>query len=302
MYKSNFNYYPNQKKENQKRLLEDKEHLFSWLNYDSLDYYRHSLMKNFLKKVINEFPETKFLTIGDGRFGLDANFLLKNGAKHVHASDIDDTLLKIAAEKKIINSFSKQNSEMLFFEDNSYDFILCKESLHHFPRPYKALEEMMRVSKKAVFLIEPRDNFIDRGRFQFILDIIKKICFKKTPNHQYEPSGNYLYKFSEREFEKFLLAVNLNKIGFISHNDVYLKGMEFVKKNSKKISDLSIISKFFFKKFILDMLTKLGFTKSVLITAALIKDSSELTLKKLKVSGFKIHNLPENSNPYLINF
>lgn len=298
MFKSKFTLYPDEKKSNEKKLKNKKNHLSQQLNINTLDFFRHDLMKSFLKKVIINFKDHSFLTVGDGRFGLDANFLIKNGAKNVHSTDLDDTLLKIGFEKGLINSFSAQNCEALQFEDNSFDFSLCKESLHHFPRPYRALEELMRVSRKAVFLIEPRDNFVDRAKFQSIHDFLRRIFLKKLKKHIYEPSGNYLYTFSERELEKFLLAVNLNKIGFISRNDVYFKGMEYTYTNSNHLNDLIKIKKFKLKKSFFDLLTFFKLVRSNILITALLKNDDLNLQKGLEKSDFEIKQLIKNPNPY----
>jgi ubiquinone/menaquinone biosynthesis C-methylase UbiE len=60
--------------------------------------------------------------VGDGRYGTDANYLLEHGLE-VHASDIQDDLLKIGNERKFIKDFSKQNAESLSFLDNKFDFV-----------------------------------------------------------------------------------------------------------------------------------------------------------------------------------
>ena len=59
-----------------------------------------------------------WLTIGDGRYGTDANFIIRNGGK-AHATDISDKLLKIGHEKGFIQDFSQQNAEDLNFKNNS---------------------------------------------------------------------------------------------------------------------------------------------------------------------------------------
>ncbi len=113
-------------------------------------------MLNKILPFISDAGE--LLTIWDGRFGTDANFIIKNGGK-AHASDISDKLLKIGYEKGFTKEFSRQNAEKLNFKNNSFDYVLIKEAFHHCPRAWIALHEAFRVSRKAVILIEPSDNF-----------------------------------------------------------------------------------------------------------------------------------------------
>lgn len=50
MFKSKFNLYPDEKKSNEKKLKNQRNHLLQQLNINTLDFFRHNLMKNFLKK------------------------------------------------------------------------------------------------------------------------------------------------------------------------------------------------------------------------------------------------------------
>lgn len=149
MYDNSENHY--------KECLENNERLkvaSTWLNKDTLDYWRHHRMLSPVKAFIS--GET-WLTIGDGRYGTDANFILSNGGR-AHASDLSDVLLEIGRKTGFINEYSRQNAECLSFADNAFDYVLVKEALHNCPRPWMALYEAFRVCRKAVVLIEPHDD------------------------------------------------------------------------------------------------------------------------------------------------
>lgn len=127
----------------------------AWKREDVVDYWRHERMYNTLLPVCQSYPGTHWLTIGDGRYGTDAHYLMKQGLS-VLASDINVSSLHEAKKNGFINDYSLENAENLSFNDNHFDFVLCKESYHHFPRPMVALYEMIRVSKKGVILIEAK--------------------------------------------------------------------------------------------------------------------------------------------------
>ncbi len=91
-----------------------------------------------------------WLTVGDG-IRTDANWLRGKGVD-VMASDISIDLLAETKNKGHIDKFQQKNAEKLSFHDDSYDYILCKEAYHHFPRPYIAVYEMLRVSKRAIIM------------------------------------------------------------------------------------------------------------------------------------------------------
>ena len=71
----------------------------SWLNEDTLDYWRHVRMINKVRPIINYNNKATWLTIGDGRYGSDGNILKNLGAKNISCSDISIKLLALAKKK-----------------------------------------------------------------------------------------------------------------------------------------------------------------------------------------------------------
>ena len=149
-----------------------KKYSQNWLRKDSLDYWRHQRMLKPIKAFIQRGDS--WLTIGDGRYGTEANFLLSYGVNAL-ATDLSDTLLKVGNKIGFIKDFKKENAESLSFKDNEFDYVLIKEAFHHFPRPWIALYESFRVAKKGVILIEPNDQLsINVGkRIKIIKSIYK---------------------------------------------------------------------------------------------------------------------------------
>ncbi|KAF0812555.1 hypothetical protein IGB42_02844 [Andreprevotia sp. IGB-42] len=270
----------------------------TWFRSDTLDAWRHERMRNPIKCFIENYAEGSWLTVGDGRFGTDANYLLNAGAPDVHCTDITDTLLKIGNEKGFIKDFSVQNAESIQFDNNSFDFVYCKESFHHFPRPYMALYEMFRVAKKAVILTEPRDQIADRAPFSFIFYFLKKLLRGTASQHYFEPVGNYVYSISERELDKFLLGMHFTHVAYLAVNDSYFAGLEFTSSTGRSFKDRKLKFILNFNIRLQNILCALGIMKSGLLTAALFKStpSSEL-IASLRQQGWKIKALPEN--PYL---
>ena len=144
----------------------------TWNYTDNLDYWRHQRMYKFALPVIETAPNASWLTVGDGRYGRDGIALKRLGAKSITCTDMSATLLKRAKELQLIEEYSEQNAEKMTFDDDEFDFIFCKESFHHFPRPFNGLHELKRVARCGVILIEPRDLNIDRSPLHFILKFI----------------------------------------------------------------------------------------------------------------------------------
>lgn len=271
----------------------------SWMKTDTLDAWRHSRMREPLRAVIHGDPSATWLTIGDGRFGTDAHELLSAGAKEVHCSDVSDTLLKIGHQRGFINEFSAQNAEALSFADSSFDYVYCKEAFHHFPRAFIALYEMFRVARKAVFLIEPRDTFIDHTALGSILYGLKKIFLrKKDPAPTFESVGNFVYSISEKELEKFLLGMHYNYVAYTGCNDEYIPGVEYISENSILHEDIKVKSRLIKKIRKMDFFCKIGLKKTGVIVAALFKEPpTEKMMSRMTSAGWRVKHLAKN--PYL---
>ena len=241
-----------------------------------------------LLPLIKEFKDSSWLTIGDGRYGGEAFFLIKQGLKDVTASDICIDSLLIAKEKGIISQISEENAEKLSFKDNSIDFVLCKASYHHFPRPSIAFYEMLRVSKIGLVLIEPIEaspKILDSFRF-FVKSVLRK-----DKNYMYEESGNFVYRVSIRELEKMMLSLNYPVIAYKSYNSFYMAGINGFMKIFEKFI-------YFLGKFIQDFLSVIklmNYGTSCIICFK--EDLDDKRIKELKRNGYKIRKLTRN--PYI---
>ena len=243
--------------------------------------------------------ELSWLTIGDA-YGFDANYILNAGTKNVEASDLNDDFLKIAKENNIIDRHSAQNAENLAFRDNTFDYVLCKETYHHFPRPYAALYEMIRVAKKGMVIIEPQDPIIKMPSLLAMLNIVNKFnpaLMKKIWKNQisYEPVGNFIYKVSEREFIKFAAGLNLPAVAFKQINPHFYSEKT---ANLKASNTEKGFRKIKFRKNIADWLVKLTIIPGQVLSTIVFKEfpDAELT-HTLEKSGYRIVTIPKN--PYL---
>lgn len=270
----------------------------TWFQNDTLDSWRHQKMREPVKPIASVDKDASWLTIGDGRFGSDAHFLLSLGAPNVHCSDISDTLLKIGNERGFINAYSAQNAEAIQFPDDSFDYVYCKEAFHHCPRSYIALHEMFRVAKKAVVITEPWDDVLEPAPFSILLRLVKCLLGRTHAEHGFESVGNYVYSISPREIEKFLLGMHYSYVAFFSANDAYFSGIEFIKLKSHSPKDLLIKLKLKARILILDVLCWLKIKRPSMLMAILFKEqpTSQL-IASLKSHGWLVKELPKN--PYL---
>jgi SAM-dependent methyltransferase len=230
--------------------------------------------------------DNTWLTIGD-HYGEEAHWI-SSRCKDVTAADINIDFLQLAHQEGYITKWSHQNAEKMTFEDDSFDYVLCRESYHHFPRPYIAVYEMLRCAKKGVVISEPLDPL---SRTSPLLALCNILDTKRNPlrsagvwknRFSFETVGNYVYKVSPREFEKLAMGIGLPAVAF------HYTGASY---------DLSArqgsLAMRIFKPF-----SRLGLDINQLLTSVLFKEKpDEATVRLLRKAGYYYYELPEN--PYL---
>lgn len=262
----------------------------SWIDHTTADFWRHARSYE-IAEILGNAPQETWLTIGDGRFGLDAQRLKKRGAFEVLPTDISETLLKAARESGAISNYSIQNAENLTFPDASFEYVFCKEAYHHFPRPMKALYEMLRVARKGVILIEPNDK--KNALTRVAKNTINRLLGRQKPidTDNYEEDGNYVFSISKREVEKVALGLNLPQIAFKGINDYYAVGIEFEKLDS------AVGRKMQRHVALCDALCKIGlYVPSMLMAAIFLQPVAPDKRSALIRAGWQIIDLPRN--PY----
>lgn len=270
-----------------------------WFNNNTVDVWRHKRMLECINPFLVFDRKAKWLTVGDGRFGTAARYIIQKSGNAI-ATDIDVSLLQIAKEKKWISEYKYANAESLPFEDNYFDYSYCKESFHHFPRPYLAVYEMLRVSKKAIIFSEPADwlpSPIPRRLLQIQKNLIKKIIGKRNPHTDegnFEPIGNYVYSISEREFQKIAIALILPSVAFKRFHDVYYQGVE----QEDCISNGPLFRKIKRKILVNNILCKVGLATKNHINYIMFKEiPNPRIINELQQMNYSYILLPKN--PYI---
>jgi len=276
---------------------EKEAHAKTWFEKDTVDAWLHQRMYQTLDPILIAEPNARWLTVGDGRYGKDSKYILEKGC-YALASDISDYLLKEAKDIGYISEYKKENAESLSFKDSAFDYVFCKESYHHFPRPMIALYEMLRVASKGVLLIEPNDVYIN-DKFSVIFfrnlkDGINLLFGKKNNKHGFEESGNYVFSISRREIEKVALGLNYEMIAFKGTNLAYYVDVEY-----EKLSDNGPLQKKVKRQInIANLMCRLGIKDYGHLSAIIFRPKpSEELLQRLVREGYEIEYLPDN--PYI---
>ena len=274
-------------------LIHEKDkRLFTLKNKNCIAYLLGIRTLEILKPLYQN--KNTWLTIGDYN-GFEAKYLKEHNLP-VIASDISDTFLKEAKAEGLIDEYRKENVENLSLDQNSIDYLLCREAFHHFPRAYLGAYEMIRVAKKGVIIIEPLDIL---AKMPLIL-LFKNICDRFNPQlinkfwknrYSWEPVGNYVFKISEREVEKIAMGIGLPCIAF--------KGINEIKNIKGDLMDFPINIKLWNKITLkIKFLNALCYLKIIpynLLCSVIFKEMpEEETLKELKRAGYRVIKLPAN--------
>jgi ubiquinone/menaquinone biosynthesis C-methylase UbiE len=271
---------------------EGAKRIDSWFDETSADFWRQARMYD----IVNLLPDpdtAKWLTVGDGRYGTDSIALRKRGIKNVLPSDISEYPLKCALERNLITDYAVENAEKLSFADDAFDYVMCKEAYHHFPRPYIALYEMLRVAKQAVLLIEPNDYWMSPlGTMAFAAKRLLGRA-RHVDDGRYEDSGNYVYSVSQREMEKLCLGMDVPQIAFKGLNDVYISGGEFAPARWSSRPFLRMRGLI----AVLDGLCRLRLFKPTRLMVCIFKRTPPPAVaKRFRGDGWQLVDLPRN--PY----
>ena len=266
--------------------------LGAWFDETTADYWHHQRMYEaaaYLSRMGGNW-----LTIGDGRFGLDSVRLLKRGAVTALPTDLAEATLRQARDRGIIDDYRVENAERLSFDDEAFDFVFCKEAYHHFPRPYLALYEMLRVCRKGVLLVEPHDQ--TGSPLKAALHLAKRLLGRQRhfDEHRYEEAGNYIYSVSKRELTKVGLGIDLPCIAFKGLSSYYVPGAEFVpaRLSSPKFLRMRAVVA------INDALTALRLSKHNVLMACIFKSAPPEDIKaEMRRNFWRVVDLPRN--PYV---
>ena len=215
-----------------------------------VDDWRHLRMLEFVA-CFNHL-DLSWLTIGD-HYGHDAMRIRDHGNKNVIPSSLNTSQLQNAKELGLIENYLCINAEKIDLPDNSFDFVVCKEALHHMPRPYMAIYEMIRVAKKGVCFIEPNDPVIDWspssqssisrkiidnsivGKSIQYLDSNGQEIYSKFLDWWEDGAFNYVYTISKREVSKIAQGLGIPSYATLGFNDIFRSewAEQYVTENSE---------------------------------------------------------------------
>jgi len=143
------------------------------------------------RRILDNFVlGSKVLDIGCGT-GIYVDYLSKKG-KEVFGIDFVENFIKYA-EKHRRGKFLIAKAGKLPFNDKTFDTVIMFDLLEHLDDPVKTLKEAVRVTKKRIILIVPRESdislkkhglifnhYLDRTHLRYYTKKKLKVLIKKT--------------------------------------------------------------------------------------------------------------------------
>ena len=167
------------------------------LYIEQVRYYR---MYDFFKK---EYPEifnsnTTILNVGD-----TDGILLEALGKNRTSLNINRECVEFIKKKGVEAVLG--DAENLEFENSSFDFVFCFQTLEHCPNPIKVLNELGRVAKKKLFLSIPYTEQTNIYNINYWIDLKRSSWGEKEVKNV----DCHIFEFSPEDFKNVLSYTNL---------------------------------------------------------------------------------------------
>jgi ubiquinone/menaquinone biosynthesis C-methylase UbiE len=138
----------------------------------------------------------------------DRQFMMAAGFPNVTISNLD---YHAGETQYAPYEWRRLDGENLELEDNSFDWAVIHAGLHHMAVPARGVCEMFRVARNGILCIEARDSFLMRIAIRLGLSAEHELepAFLSggtVGGYRNGPIPNYVYRWTEREFEKTLCS------------------------------------------------------------------------------------------------
>jgi ubiquinone biosynthesis O-methyltransferase len=165
----------------------------------------HTIAIEFLNEM--NLNKKMVLEVGCGYGSLSVS-MAKKGAK-VTGIDLSKEAIKISKRNALLNNkkviFKQAKGEKIPFKNNTFDFVLCCETLEHIPNYKKAIDEISRVTKdNGIIIITIPNSLNPRG---FYLRVKSKQPFENFFNYwtiisEFKKRGVKIIKIKTKSFLK----------------------------------------------------------------------------------------------------
>jgi ubiquinone/menaquinone biosynthesis C-methylase UbiE len=156
-----------------------KEHLFLGLYKNN-----YNILKQ-IERITSEYRIDSFLEVGCAE-GYTAHLIKEIFGFQVEVCDLSSEAINRAGEIYGLEGFVADVQNMEIIKNNSFDLVLCSETIEHVPNPERAFRELKRITKKALIITVPaasnkkeKQQFISPDEPQAHLNIFTKNDIKE---------------------------------------------------------------------------------------------------------------------------
>jgi ubiquinone/menaquinone biosynthesis C-methylase UbiE len=179
--------------------------------------------KALARRVSAQIPsDSRVLEVapGPGYFSIE---LAKLGNYQITGLDISRTFVDIAAQNAnnahVHVEFRHGNASAMPFEDNSFDFLLCRAAFKNFTEPVRALQEMHRVLRKggqALIIDLRRDaslesisQAVDQMHLGKVNALVTRLTFRFMLLNRAYTEKEFRQMLTQTQFARVNLTANL---------------------------------------------------------------------------------------------
>ena len=150
-----------------------------------------------------------------GGVGGEASFFANQGFTDVTNTDFSSNALEVCQRRDPRLKTRLLNAEAMDLQDQSYDLVVVQDGLHHLPRPVLGLNEMVRVARRAVIVLEPHTGLVAR--------------MIGTEWERHGDAVNFVFRWNRENFRQAILSqvletpLDIAVIRLWDHNSVIRK-------------------------------------------------------------------------------
>lgn len=193
--------------------------LARWAFHDTKDPFIRYLRDRRLRIALSKFERMVGCKLEDmsvllvcGGVGGEASYFANQGFGDVTNSDFSKNALEICKRRDGRLKTVQVDAERADLADGSFDIVVVQDGLHHLPRPALGLNEMVRVAKRGVIVLEPHTG------------LVAKLIGTDWERHG--DAVNFVFRWNHSSFRQVILSqcleapIKIASIRLWDHNSI----------------------------------------------------------------------------------
>lgn len=145
-----------------------------------------------LERLVGGRREDLSVLVVCGGVGGEATYFVNRGYRNVTNSDFSQNALDICHRRDARVKTLLLNAESTGLPDGSFDLVVVQDGLHHLPRPAQGLNEMVRMARRGILVLEPHTGLVAR--------------LIGTEWERHEGAVNFVFRWNLESFRQVILS------------------------------------------------------------------------------------------------